>query len=122
MVYDVTATFLELGGASTAAPSPDMLPVTGRSFAGVLRGDKDAARTDLDVLAWEHAGQRAVRRGDWKALYVSGENGPGRWELFNLSNDPGEQHDRAADNPAILSELLAEWQRYVEDNGVLESD
>jgi choline-sulfatase len=52
-----------------------------------------------------------VRLGDWKLVYYEGMEP----QLFNLAEDPGEMHDRAADPAAqtVRSELtaraLADW-------------
>jgi arylsulfatase len=70
---DNAPTFLELAGADLAAPSnrPDALPITGRSFAGVMRGNNRLNKRGADdVLGWEHSGNAAIRKGDWKLLWV----------------------------------------------------
>jgi arylsulfatase A-like enzyme len=79
MTYDLAPTILELAGASTAPPKdqPDALSITGRSFASVLRGQANTTRRGAnDVVGWEHSGQAAIRKGDWKLLWV-GADGPG---------------------------------------------
>jgi arylsulfatase len=79
MTYDLAPTILELAGVSTAPPKdkPDALSITGRSFASVLRGQANATRRGAnDVVGWEHTGQAAIRKGDWKLLWV-GAGGPG---------------------------------------------
>jgi len=79
MTYDLAPTILELAGVSTAPPQdkPDALTITGRSFASVLRGQKNATRRGAnDIVGWEHTGQAAIRKGDWKLLWV-GAGGPG---------------------------------------------
>jgi arylsulfatase A-like enzyme len=51
-----------------------------------------------------------VRSGDWKLLEYF-ENGT--LQLFNLRNDPGEQHDLAKSEPdtaARLQALLHRWR------------
>jgi len=82
---DVAPTFLELAGADPAAHSqrPDVLPITGRSFTGVLRGDRSGRRGADDVVGWEHGGQAAVRKGDWKLLWV------GQTQVFTSREMPG---------------------------------
>ena len=64
-------------------------------------------------------GRRAIRQGDWKALHLPAPYGPGTWQLYDLSRDPGEVHDLAASRPEKLADLLELWDRYVEDNGVI---
>jgi arylsulfatase len=82
---DVAPTFLELAGADPAAHSqqPNVLPITGRSFAGVLRGDRRGRRGPNDVIGWEHGGQAAIRKGDWKLLWV------GKTQVFTSREAPG---------------------------------
>ena len=51
----------------------------------------------------------AVRREDWR-LYRKYEMDP--WQLFDLKQDPHEQHDLAADHPNVVQRLAArhaEW-------------
>jgi len=55
-----------------------------------------------NVLFWRSGPYRAVRQGDWK-LQVS-EN-PNRVWLFNLANDPTEQHDLSAREPERVAAL-----------------
>jgi arylsulfatase len=64
-------------------------------------------------------GRRAIRQGDWKAVYLPAPHGPGDWQLYDLSVDPGEIDDLAALRPEKLAELLALWDRYVEETGVI---
>jgi arylsulfatase len=41
------------------------------------------------------------------------------WQLFNLSEDLGEQRDLSAKFPEKRQELIALWDQYVETNGVI---
>ncbi|NEB81045.1 sulfatase-like hydrolase/transferase [Streptomyces sp. SID14478] len=97
---DWTATLLEIGGAR-----PDKAhPLDGTSLAGYLLRGAELPERDL---FWRVRGERAVRRGDWK--YYRGKSGTD--QLFDLSADRREQADRAADEPALLAELKAVWER-----------
>jgi len=93
---DVAPTFLELAGAGLAAPSnrPDALPITGRSFAGVLQGNNSLNKRGTDdVLGWEHSGNAAIRKGDWKLLWVGRSiligGGPGQGPGAGAGGGPG---------------------------------
>jgi arylsulfatase A-like enzyme len=55
-------------------------------------------------------------RGDYKILMAAETD---RWELFNLRKDPGETMDLAAAEPALLAELIAEWESFAAANGVV---
>lgn len=66
----------------------------------------------MTALTW--AGQAAIRQGPWKAVFVPKPAGPEKWQLYDLSKDPGEIHDLAleqADHPK-LRELLEYWTTY----------
>lgn len=55
----------------------------------------------------------SVRRGDWKLIrfYADGEDQTDRFELYNLTDDPGERNDLSAEKP----ELVAELDRLIDD-------
>lgn len=107
---DVAATVVELAGG-TASPTWD-----GTSFAGDLQAGSDPAGRDHLVLshgAW--TAQRAVRTGDWLYLrtYHDGFHGLDDTMLFDLVDDPHEQHNVAADNPGVCKdaeEALVSWK------------
>jgi arylsulfatase A-like enzyme len=59
----------------------------------------------------------AIRRGDWKLVRAS--RGLKEFEdiskeamLFNLAEDPGEQHDLADKFPSKVRELQELWDRW----------
>lgn len=118
---DLAPTFVELAGGTNTTDfnGRDVLPMTGRSFSALLRGEIPAVRSDDEALAFEHGGQRAVFRGKWKALWMPPPNGIGNWQLFDLSVDPGETNDLAAANPEILAELAAAYDDHAAAVGVI---
>jgi arylsulfatase len=68
-------------------------------------------------------GNRAIRQGDWKLLYLlKGAGGTGDWELFNLREDPAELHDHSAQHPDKRNALLESWNEYVKQNSVIVSE
>ncbi len=103
-------------------------PITGRSFASVLR-DSTAAATN-DVQYFEMAGSRALVRGDSNGGLVKAvckhDQGADfddeRWELYDLVADPSECHDLASDHPELLAELIELWWEEAEANRVLPLD
>ena len=54
------------------------------------------------ALFWRFGVQYAVREGPWK-LVRAGRDVP--VTLYNLVEDPGEQHDRSAQAPAVVRRL-----------------
>ncbi len=60
------------------------------------------------VAALRH--NAAIRQGDWKLvgkdiLSRDGVKPGGRWQLFNLANDPAEQHDLSSAEPGKVKDL-----------------
>ncbi len=121
-VMDIAPTVLELAGAAhpgTAYRGREVVPVRGRSLVAYLSGAAETVHDADTGTGWELFGRRAIRQGDWKVLYLPAPYGPGSWQLYDLSCDPGEIHDLADARPDKLAELLALWDRYVEETGVI---
>jgi len=45
-----------------------------------------------------------------------------RWQLYNLSEDPAELNDLAAEYPKKHEELIGTWVEYAERNNVILSN
>ncbi len=120
-VMDIAPTVLEL--AEVSAPETfagrEVLPMQGRSWLPTLTGPAVSPRTSDDWLGFEFWGMRAVRKGNWKALWMHEPFGDDDWALYDLAADPGERNDLALDRPEVLAELVAHWEEYRDDNGVV---
>jgi len=83
----------------------------GKSLLPLLTGD---SQTHHDTLFWCKDGDEwAVRRGDWKLRSVKGQT-----ELFNLGDDPSEQHNLVDDRTEIVKSLgsaFATWKAQMAD-------
>jgi arylsulfatase len=122
-VRDLLPTFLALAGATPPEATfrgQPVLPVQGKSLLPVLRGEATAVHAPDEVFAFEQSGHRSVRQGDWKIVWDRARPEPERrWQLFNLATDPAEQHDASAAEPERLAQLIAAWERYEAENGVI---
>jgi arylsulfatase len=121
-VMDIAPTVLELAGIAhpgTSYQGRDIEPMRGHSLVPYLSGDSESVHEIDAGTGWELFGRRAIRQGDWKALHLPAPYGPGDWQLYDLSRDPGEIDDLAASRPDKLAELLTLWDRYVEETGVI---
>jgi arylsulfatase len=120
-VSDLMPTLLEIAGTSypKTHEGQELPALIGKSWGPVLAGQAESPRTEQDVLAWEIFGNRAVRQGEWKLRWQYKSYGKGEWELFNLTADPGERKDLAAERPDKLQGLLAIWENYVRENNVI---
>jgi arylsulfatase len=120
-VADLMPTLLEIAGASYPKSVNGQEPpaLAGKSWGPVLAGQAETPRTDQDYLAWEIFGNRAVRQGEWKIRWQFKPLGKEQWELFNLTTDPAERNDLAAEYPDMVKALVALWDRYAKENNVI---
>jgi len=109
--YDFMPTLLDYVAVDN--PMGEALP--GRSFADVLRGSE--LKADSHIVVFDEYGPvRMIRNREWK--YVHRFNDEPN-ELYDLRNDPSEQHNLAenVDYHTVeceLHERLTEWfSRYV---------
>jgi arylsulfatase len=113
-LVDIAATIIEAAGADyprerKGNPVP---PIEGESFLDLLRG---GAWEKQKPMVWEHEGNRAIRRGDWKLVAECGK----AWELYNMVEDRTELCDLAEKSPGRARELEALYAVWAERCGVL---
>jgi arylsulfatase len=120
-VMDIVPTVLELAGIEHPSTynGRKIAPVQGKSWVGMLAGRTQSPRSSDDWLGWELFNNRAIRRGDWKISWLYRPFGTEDWQLFNLADDPAEQHDLSDKFPEKKRELVALWDGYVKRNGVI---
>ncbi len=78
----------------------------GRSLRPLLEGNEPLE--EIVLSSWAISKQRSLRLGDWKVVRRGGS-----LELYNLSEDPGENRDLSADEPAKLAELAERMRELV---------
>ena len=133
-VVDIAPTFLELAGVShpeRGFNGRPLMPLQGESLLPLVFGDAQTVRSEDFTFGWEVLGHRAIRKGDWKLLWLSATPSEVRqpaaeradhWGLYNLAVDPGETNDLSVEEPEKLVELLLAWEEYVSDNGIVLPD
>jgi len=119
MVTDVVPTLLDMAGINRASQSSEV-PITGKSLAGLLRGEVDQVYTPEEPVGMESAGSAALFKGDWKIVRNAKPHGDVRWRLFNIEVDPGETRDLSKQEPDVFADLIADYVQYTEEFGVLE--
>ncbi|KAI5960456.1 uncharacterized protein KGF55_004749 [Candida pseudojiufengensis] len=122
-VMDILPTVLDLAnvkhpgktykGRSVAEPR-------GKSWKNYISGQAPYVHDENTVTGWELFGQQAIRKGEFKALYIPKPFGPEKWQLFNIIKDPGENNDLAELNPEKLKELTDHWAVYAAETGLIE--
>jgi arylsulfatase len=107
--YDWLPTLLDLSEATDRLPAG----IDGISFAPTLLGQPQNQK-EHEFLYWEfpaYGGQQAVRLGNWKAVRQNLISKAGKkakaatFELYDLANDPAEEHDVAAQHPDVVQEI-----------------
>ncbi|MDP3071466.1 MAG: sulfatase [Opitutaceae bacterium] len=111
-VYDLFPTLLSLAGQS----APNGHAVDGRRLDALLAGKPDSSRTETFLMHYPHAPHRSdyfttYRNGDWKVIYhyyPSEVSEGSHYQLYHLAQDPFEQRNVAATEPAQLRRLMQE--------------
>jgi len=112
--FDLFPTFLELAGVTV--PSD----IDAVSLVPVLKGASITSPRDLYFVrreggpAYGGRSYEALIRGDWKLM----QNDPySPLELYNLKDDPQEQHNLAASNRKVFMELSKALQAHIQRGG-----
>jgi len=123
-VTDIPATILD--AAKVDHPKTfegrDVASLQGKALTPILSNARDAVRGPDDWTGWELFGNRAIRQGDWKLMWLCKPFGTSQWQLFNLRDDPGETIDLASEKPEIRDLLVRHWGEYVKTNNVILPD
>lgn len=106
IALDIAAT--ALGAAGRPVP-PEM---DGINLLPWLRDGKSGP--PHGNLFWRLGPQRAVRAGrwklvDWRDFAAKRQSG---WQLYDLTEDPGETRDLASEHPAITGRLIRLWEEW----------
>lgn len=104
---DWLPTFLQLAGADSAIPEN----IDGIGFAATLQGEEQEPRPFLYREFPSYDGQQLVRIGDWKGVRQNlmpekkGAKPNLHIELYNLADDPNEEHDVSRKHPEVVAQI-----------------
>jgi len=114
-VTDIMATCLDLAGGEYPKTfnGNAITPMVGRTLRPTFEGKP---RRGHDAYYWEHEGNRAVRKDQWKLVSKSPDD---TWELHDLQADRTEVHDLAASKPEKVRELRGMYQAWADSVGVI---
>ena len=94
--------------------------IIGKSLQNSLGGSSEKNYLNSEAIGLEVTGNSALFKGNFKIVRNRPPNGSNKWELYNLLEDPGETNNLAIKMPKKLQELIEEYDKYKEKNGVIE--
>lgn len=124
-IMDVPTTILSAAGVTHPETynGKKIAPLQGKSLSPILTNSRSSVRDDSnDWVGWELFGNRAIRQGNWKLLWLCQPYGPGKWQLYDVKSDPGETKDLAAERSGIRDRLAGYWVEYSKRNNVILPD
>jgi len=124
-VVDIAPTILQIAGLDRPGAHYEGRQIhrmQGDSLVPYLEGETDSVHGEDFAFGWELFGHRALRKGQWKLLWVSDQEGNGEWQLHDLVRDPMEERDLSGAEPLKFQEMLDEWSAYVKRNQVILPD
>ena len=112
-IYDDSVSSLDI--LPTACAAAGIAPATSVDGVNLLpHFTGEAAAAPHASLYWRFGPQKAIRHGQWKLVDWRdfGEKKNSGWQLYDLSQDIGEQHDLAASHPQLVAELSQSWNEW----------
>ncbi|MFT5289284.1 MAG: arylsulfatase A-like enzyme [Planctomycetota bacterium] len=112
-LLDVSATIAAIAGTSLPnSPGRDLRSLDAGQAMAVIEFYGDARKADIHG-AIAGVPQRSVLRGKWK-LVARTQGESEEIELFDISNDPDQEHDLAPENPDVVAELTGHLEPFGE--------
>jgi arylsulfatase A-like enzyme len=106
---DLVPTFLDLLGQKVPAE------LSGKSLLPELTGQEPAKNREpiyLELTEDSHnPPRRAIIRGDYKLIW-SGRGSTDKFQLFNLTSDPGEEKELSKSEPEKLQDMVAAYHAF----------
>lgn len=123
-IMDIMPTILDMANVKHPAPiyqGREVVHMRGKSMMPFITGEASSVHTKDFIQGWETCGRAAVRKGDFKIVFIPKPRGTEKWQLYNLRADPGEVFDLAGkqEYKAVFEELLKLWEQYVLETGVI---
>ena len=120
-IMDIMPTLTELTGAEYPQVFNDstILAPEGISLLPVFKRKEPGS--ERAPLFWEHEGNRAVRKGDWKLVsrFNYDSNQPLAWELYNISDDRTESRNLSGEYPEKVSQLTGLYKTWSQKSNVI---
>ena len=121
-VNDMTPTFLDYAGVQppdSTYKGHAVHAIMGKSLKPFFEGKVENVYADDEPVAQEMFNNTAVWMGDWKAVKNNPPPSDGKWHLYNITADIGENNDLASQHPDVLKKLMSEYDKFAKDVGVV---
>ncbi len=112
-MVDIMPTVLALAGSEV---TPSEKPLDGKDIWATIAEGQPSPHED--ILVNVEAFRGAIIKGNWKLVKIALL--PGKTELFDLTTDPGEKNDVAAQNPEVVRDLEARLLAYAKQQKMSE--
>lgn len=111
-LVDIMATCVELAGAEYPKLHDGnyIKPLRGESLVPALMNRE----YERGPIYWEHEGNRAVRKGDFKLVSRHGQP----WELYNMKYDRTELNNLIDRHQTLATEMIAMYEAYARTSNV----
>ena len=113
-VTDITPTILDFAQVSPPGSTyngTEVHPIMGKSIKPLLNSSAETIHGVNDPIGTELFNSTAVYKGPWKAIY-DGAHPTGKWRLYDIVNDPGENNNLADQHPDLLQRMTGEYHDY----------
>jgi len=119
-VTDMTPTFLDYAQVShpgSAYKGNEVHPIMGKSMKPLIEGAVDSIHQPDEPIGTEMFNSTGLYMGDWEI--VKDAHTDGKWELYNISNDPAQNNNVADENPDLVQKMSSAYQNYSENVGIV---
>jgi len=106
---DVLPTLLDLAGIDTAGIDTDGTSLVPLLREGTALPDRTMVVTNQRVLNPDPQRPYSVMQGNWRYVHAEEKGGV---ELYDLSNDPGQQNDISAQHPARVATMAKAYDKW----------
>jgi arylsulfatase A-like enzyme len=121
-VNDMTPTFLDYAGVEPPGSTYKghaVHAIMGKSLKPFFEGKVENVYADDEPVAQEMFNNTAVWMGDWKAVKNNPPPSDGKWHLYNITADIGENNDLSIQHSDVVKKLMAEYDKFAKDVGVV---
>ncbi len=121
-VTDMSPTLLALAGVTPQQgvfAGRRVEPMIGLNLLPMLTGSASSVHPADQPLGYELSGNAVLFKGDYKLVRNLPPYGDGRWQLYNITVDPGETQDLSRSDPERLAVMQSDYVAFARANQVL---